>query len=439
MAVATEQQNGFDVLMFVGSVDTRIHVRTASWEAISKNLASSAGTIANVFVVAGVLSGHEEWVTTLHGSSVFRRSSPGGPGQSADTNEFLLASGSQDTKIRIWRVSFADTPATSAAGGAVNGGLNGAFDPDSSAAAGGTEDDEEEDDDDGEDGADVAGEGDDSDGAHAEARLVFSSAGTGRVFRVNLEALLFGHEDWVTAVQWLPPVSPSGARPSPVPRLFSASMDRNLVVWEPDSVSGVWSPQVRAGDIGGQLGGSVGGNLLGFVGGTVGPEGGSLLGLGYGGALHLWRQTEGEAGSSAWRPIPLLGGHFRSVNDLAWGSDGRFLVSVSSDQTCRLFAPVIGLDGKAARGCSGKGGGWREVSRPQVHGFDLRAVQLIDSRGRCNGFSDDGSDGTTPAGLPSLLLSAGDEKLIRGFAPSELVKDGLRKLCGLDSSSLPFS
>ena len=38
------------------------------------------------------------------------------------------------------------------------------------------------------------------------------------------------------------------------------------MIWDPDTVTGVWSPVVRVGDIGGQLGGSVGGNLLGFVG-----------------------------------------------------------------------------------------------------------------------------------------------------------------------------
>ena len=31
---------------------------------------------------------------------------------------------------------------------------------------------------------------------------------------------------------------------------------RNMVIWTPEQISGIWSPTVRVGDIGGQLGGS---------------------------------------------------------------------------------------------------------------------------------------------------------------------------------------
>jgi hypothetical protein len=61
-----------------------------------------------------------------------------------------------------------------------------------------------------------------------------------------------------------------------------------MVIWVPESESGVWAPTVRVGDIGGQLGGSVGGNLLGFVGGCLSPDGNNMIGIGYGGSFHLW-------------------------------------------------------------------------------------------------------------------------------------------------------
>ena len=42
-----------------------------------------------------------------------------------------------------------------------------------------------------------------------------------------------------------------------------------------------------------------------------------------------------------WAPRPFLTGHFDSVNDFAWAVDGSdYLLSVSSDQTCRLFSSV---------------------------------------------------------------------------------------------------
>eukprot|EP00595_Chromulina_sp_UTEXLB2642_P001667 CAMPEP_0196766466 /NCGR_PEP_ID=MMETSP1095-20130614/25117_1 /TAXON_ID=96789 ORGANISM="Chromulina nebulosa, Strain UTEXLB2642" /NCGR_SAMPLE_ID=MMETSP1095 /ASSEMBLY_ACC=CAM_ASM_000446 /LENGTH=88 /DNA_ID=CAMNT_0042128655 /DNA_START=370 /DNA_END=633 /DNA_ORIENTATION=- len=88
-----------------------------------------------------------------------------------------------------------------------------------------------------------------------------------------------------------------------------------MIIWSPDSISGVWSPVIRMGDIGGTLGGSVGQNLLGFVSGSLNRDGSILLGLGYGGSFHLWQENELE---NRWYPQPYITGHFASVNDIAW-------------------------------------------------------------------------------------------------------------------------
>ena len=41
-----------------------------------------------------------------------------------------------------------------------------------------------------------------------------------------------------------------------------------------------------------------------------------------------------------WQPLPAPSGHFGPVQDLSWEPDGgKFLLSVSSDQTTRLHAP----------------------------------------------------------------------------------------------------
>jgi elongator complex protein 2 len=65
------------------------------------------------------------------------------------------------------------------------------------------------------------------------------------------------------------------------------------------------------------------------------------------GALHLWRNDSG-----ACTPVHALGGHFGPVQDLCWGVDGRCLLSVSADQTARLFTDFDGH--------------WCELARPQV-------------------------------------------------------------------------
>lgn len=43
-----------------------------------------------------------------------------------------------------------------------------------------------------------------------------------------------------------------------------------------------------------------------------------------------------------WRPGVVVGGHYDAVSDLAWEpTHGRYVLSVSSDQTTRLHAPWL--------------------------------------------------------------------------------------------------
>lgn len=39
-----------------------------------------------------------------------------------------------------------------------------------------------------------------------------------------------------------------------------------------------------------------------------------------------------------WTPGVTVGGHFGSVEDVTWDPDGKYIVSVSSDQTSRVHA-----------------------------------------------------------------------------------------------------
>lgn len=158
-------------------------------------------------------------------------------------------------------------------------------------------------------------------------------------------------------------------------------MDKTMLLWRPDPVSGVWAECVRVGD--------VGGNTLGLYGGQFSPRGNAIIGHGYQGAFHLWKNSTDQSDeavghidqSEKWIPLPTMGGHFEAVQDISWEpSAGEFLVSVSNDQTCRLHAPWRG------NGVSLVGGEvvkkekmqWREIARPQIHGYDMRCVAMID-------------------------------------------------------------
>ena len=178
-----------DVLLFLGGVDSRIHIRTASQQSISNSSVISNSPIAasietsteDVFKMVGVLAGHEEWVTCL--TSV-----------ASDSRTLLLSSGSKDAKIRIWRLH--NSSRQSIASNSVDlqqiNGYNKSKIEDEE------EEEEEVDEIDAPEGA-VMLEPDES---LSEARLIFDTP-SGSVCSVFLEALLIGHEDWVTSVHWM--------------------------------------------------------------------------------------------------------------------------------------------------------------------------------------------------------------------------------------------
>jgi elongator complex protein 2 len=358
--------------LVVGSVDAKLHIYTAAIEDLI-----STSTNSTLFKSSGSLPGHEEWITSL--SSII-----------VNQNTTFLASSSQDCKIRLWKFVTQDKPNTVEVTSTI------------------TVTDEEEEEDDTDDGEDEGEEGTEKqvttvmeEEVTSEARLQFPIDANSKIVYVFLESLLIGHEDWVTTVAWLPKSTDSQG--NEVFKLFSTSMDRNMVIWSPDaSAGGVWMPIVRVGDIGGALGGSIGGNLLGFVGGCPSPDGLGILGIGYGGSFHYWKQHESE---NRWYPVPFLSGHFQAVHDIAWEvSQGQYLISVSSDQTCRLFAPL-----KAQQSV------WKEISRPEIHGYDLNCVALSKTS--------------------NIILTAGEEKIIRGFDVPGAVLRGLKELAGIE---LPY-
>ena len=223
---------------------------------------------------------------------------------------------------------------------------------------------------------------------------------------------------WVvmaSQVRWRPPVrTASGALVQPL-CVITASMDRSMLVWQPEDTGGVWSPVVRVGE--------VGGNTLGFYGGLCNQSGTAVLAHGYHGSLHLWRRASAEAAAASasaaatgagtggegesedvqdmsghWEPALAAAGHYAPVMDATWGTNSEYLVTASSDQTCRIFAPWC--PGDATTDGSGSGDGvsvWRELGRPQVHGYDMTCCAV-----------------PPLPGSPHRWMSGADEKVRRG-------------------------
>ncbi|XP_046455686.1 elongator complex protein 2-like isoform X1 [Daphnia pulex] len=209
-------------------------------------------------------------------------------------------------------------------------------------------------------------------------------------FKCQLETVLQGHENWVYGIHWQSPVlKADGIRKNPL-RLLSCSMDKTMTIWGVDPSSGVWYDQVRVGEIGG--------NTLGLYGCRFGNQGTSILAHGYQGALHLWHDVEGQ-----WHPGVVCSGHFDSVEDFIWDPSGDFALTASIDQTTRLHAPWIQESNQEVT--------WHEISRPQIHGYDLSCIASL---GRFR------------------FASGAEEKVIRVFEAPHNFLENFSRICRID-------
>ncbi|XP_056376891.1 elongator complex protein 2 isoform X2 [Hyla sarda] len=198
-------------------------------------------------------------------------------------------------------------------------------------------------------------------------------------YAVTLESVLTGHESFVYAVHWQPSFLKDGSIVQPM-SLLSASMDKTMILWEPDEETGVWLEQVRVGE--------VGGNTLGFYGCQYSPDKSMILAHAFHGALHLWSRNPEK--HEEWIPMVVISGHFNSVHGLRWDPEGEFIITVGTDQTTRLFAPWK-RSGQAQVT-------WHEIARPQIHGYDMQCLAMI---GRFQ------------------FVSGADEKVLRVFSATK--------------------
>eukprot|EP00038_Savillea_parva_P004053 m.133558 g.133558 ORF g.133558 m.133558 type:complete len:1074 (-) comp11360_c0_seq2:78-3299(-) len=402
-------------LLAVGGDDCRVRLYVYRASATEEPADGAA------FVPVVTLAGHEDWVRSL---AMCRM----------ESGDLMLASGSQDTFIRLWHIGARTTEASTDAGTqqqhddakstSVSAPLSAfrkraleEFDRDFTVDSPST-----------------------SQSVAAESAATLSSSQT---FSVRLESLLMGHDNWVYSVQWHPRVE--GRQP---PVLLSASMDRTLMMWTPDATSGVWLDVARMGESGGTY-------TNGLFGGLFSPDGMQVIAHGFHGAFYKWQcDTSGDAHNASstvpdhnvptttvdtpptsmltdlinrrWTPAVAPTGHFLGVRDLGWDPSGHALVSASDDQTVRVFAQCrrchdnddplpsplpppapsspSSLSSPSTMSTRAQ---WHEVARPQIHGYDLRCLAVV------NG---------------STLATGADEKIIRVFGAPSSYHDNLATL-----------
>jgi elongator complex protein 2 len=172
-----------------------------------------------------------------------------------------------------------------------------------------------------------------------------------------LDAVLMGHNDWVFTVNFHPVKKynfKDGVVYDQPMILVSSSSDKTIIVWYPDSHSESWIPKDRVGE--------VGGTTYGFYGGLLSSDGQYLYSNGYNGSIHIWKRYE-----NGWNPLVGVSGHSKSVEELQWDPTGKYLLTTSLDQTSRIFS-TFKTDSQTT---------WHEISRSQIHGYDLHSCAFI--------------------------------------------------------------
>ncbi|KAG6252406.1 hypothetical protein E4U24_000445 [Claviceps purpurea] len=342
----------FPLTLSLSTIDGHVLILAVAGTRETVQIYTADSTTSDInFTVRAVLQGHEGWVRSLS----FTRET------ASEDSDLLLASASQDKYIRIWRIHRgAELPAPAASG---SDALGGAFLPGRSP----------------------------SNKAH---RL---NAG-GKDYSITFEALLLGHEDWIYSARWH--TNAQGKL-----QLLSTSADNSLAIWEADPTSGIWVSMVRLGEISREKGATTAtGSTGGFWTGLWSPDGTSVACLGRTGS---WRRWEYDQEADSWKPCVAITGHTKAVTGVTWSKSGSYLLSTSLDQTSRLHTEwTAGSDDDAAAAAAGT---WHEMSRPQIHGYDLNCIDTLDD---------------------TQFVSGADEKLMRVFSKPKAVATLLNRLAG---------
>lgn len=207
---------------------------------------------------------------------------------------------------------------------------------------------------------------------------------TGVKYQIACETIIYGHESMVHSVRWDRRVTEM--TPFAEVRLISAAADHTLRLWRPGDIGG-WFSVAQIGDI--SSFGTVGDDRsFGFFSGLVFEHDGRerIIAHGSTGTIVEFSRGAGEGyeGLKWESEQPIVSGHTLKISSCTWEREkGSFLITTSVDKTTRIWAPWSSLGGK-----------WYEIARPQIHGYEMQAVDMADA---------------------THFLSIGDEKIIRAF------------------------
>ncbi|PWZ01871.1 WD40 repeat-like protein [Testicularia cyperi] len=400
------------------------------------DLPSNSGARQSQFRHKLAIEGHEDWIKSLD-LCCTRTALPEEDGLASESESardtLMLASGSQDGSVRLWKIAPVATPSSPEQTGSQAMS-------DASGRRGEEEQDEFE-----KMVSKIEADRMNQDGEISTRAYPFSVAHesqneTGKEERwaVTFDALLIGHDGWVTGVRWHPAVRDlSSGRLEQPAAILSSSADNSLILWTPSGraptetstcpfssfdqsllssggarrargptshhlASSIWMPSQRFGEVGGA-------SNLGFFGALWKPSPppsspaltkdaplSAVVAHGWGGSAHIWTLDRRNA---PWKVASPVTGHFGPARSVVWEPCGEYFISCSDDQTTRLHAQPRSVAGSSkettSTSTSTSTSTWHEIARPQSHGYDLHSVSWLD---RLN------------------FVSAADEKVLRVFS-----------------------
>ena len=124
-------------------------------------------------------------------------------------------------------------------------------------------------------------------------------------YNVTLDALLVGHEGGITDLNW---------SRGPTPHLLSTSLDNSMIIWQPSS-QGIWVTAQRFG--------SIGSRALGMFGAVWGKDRQSVFASGWNGGWERWVEAD-----QGWGVRAGATGHSDAVKGVCWDPKGEYLLSV---------------------------------------------------------------------------------------------------------------
>ncbi|CEP62670.1 Elongator subunit ELP2 LALA0_S06e00980g [Lachancea lanzarotensis] len=337
LCLALQEIHNNKILLAIGGTSTDVLIYSFLWEPKTSELSE--------FQQAAVLEGHEDWIKAMD----FHKESPG---------NLMLATGSQDRYIRLWKIRVNELIDTS---------------------------DEDE----------------------SKLKLLSNkqnkfSIGPDFKVAISFEALIIGHDDWISSVQWHENQL----------RLLASTADTAVMVWEPDEESGVWVCTSRLGELSSKGASTATGSAGGFWSCSWLIKDGEdyIVTNGKTGSWRMWKSDS----SGLWDQQLAPTGPVKAVTDVAWAPNGRYLLLTSLDQTTRLIAKCTDRQSKSSDS-------WFEFSRPQIHGYDMVCVEPISN---------------------TKFVSGGDEKILRSFEEPKGVAQILNKFSSIsieDENNMPES